>query len=104
MFTENERGYESHRLRNFWTDRWIHQSLFAWENVLREGNKYPTSREKKQCELVVDALKKLMLEKQLTKNEAERLWQMLKSPDGENIHVALCIIKIKKPKKFLKNG
>jgi len=56
-----------------------------------------------KLEKIKEKLNKLILEKKLTKDEAETLRNMLRSKDKENVHLAVMIIAKIKPKVFAKN-
>ena len=94
------------KMRNFWDDRWYHNvSIETWCGLLT--NEMWTSsqafNQRRANELIFDAIEKLILEKKLTKDEAETLRNMLRSKDKENVHLAVMIIAKIKPKVFAKN-
>ena len=108
------------KMRNFWDDRWYHNvSIETWCGLLTNekltmqlcGQVWTSSQAFNQRranelifnELIFDAIEKLILEKKLTKDEAETLRNMLRSKDKENVHLAVMIIAKIKPKVFAKN-
>ena len=98
------------KMRNFWDDRWFNNlSIETWcgllEHKIGVNSIYTTklANQRRANELIFDAIEKLILEKKLTKDEAETLRNMLRSKDKENVHLAVMIIAKIKPKVFAKN-
>lgn len=95
------------KMRNFWDDRWYHNvSIETWCGLLTNEKWTSLSQafnQRRANELIFDAIEKLILEKKLTKDEAETLRNMLRSKDKENVHLAVMIIAKIKPKVFAKN-
>jgi len=87
--------YKAH-MKLFWTRRWRYEkSPEEWVELInnRRGGA-------EALRLVQDAVEKLILEKQVSKEQGVNLQNMLKSPDEENNLVALTIMATLKPKKF----
>ncbi len=100
MFTDKEKPYEKQRLRMFWTSRWHYKKISDWELIainvgyIRHQDKYR--------KLFRDAIIKLVLEKRLTREEGETLYDMMVSSDQESIRLGFMIMYQKKRKIFLK--
>lgn len=100
------------KMRYFWTTHWHYQTIDAWIASTKAkadlDSKEPTlwgsgswkAEVNNDCELINQAINKLVLEKLLKKDQAKRIREMLKSPDEENHYLAISIMASVKPKKF----
>lgn len=100
------------KMRYFWTTHWRYQTIDAWlestkakadlesEEPTLWGNGSWKQGVNNDCELINQAINKLVLEKLLKKDQAKRIREMLKSPDEENHYLAISIMASVKPKKF----
>ncbi len=100
------------KMRYFWTNHWKYGTIHAWVSWTKakvdidtaDSNLFHNPGYKREvdsaCELINQALNKLVLEKLLSKDEAKRIRELLKSPDSENHYIAISIMTSRKPKKF----
>lgn len=99
------------KMRYFWTTHWKYGTIDIWvswtkakvdmENDKNMFHNAAYAREvNSACELINQALNKLVLEKLLKKDQAKRIRELLKSPDEENHYLAISIMASVKPKKF----
>lgn len=96
------------KMRNFWTDKWKYEKTpQQWVEALADdGLQYWNSTVNHLShhftrDLLEDALDKLVLEKKLTKDEAESLKKMIHGT-AEDAYLALIVMAALKPKKFKK--
>lgn len=95
-------------MKKFWDKRWYYRTIEEWTDTLlnlRLRPQYSRSNfdQEKATHLIFECIEKLVLEKKVTKDEAENLRSMLRSEDHENVNLAVILIARLKPRAFKKN-
>lgn len=98
-------NYHKKRLKDFWK-RWAHngkhyRNIEWWISAM---DLYPMKAGEEAKALVKDFIRIATLEKKISADEANRLWQFIKSKDKENQYIALSIIQGYYPHAFVKNN
>lgn len=86
-------------LRWFWIREWKYERTpEEWAALIDK----PYIAGAKDLRLIQKALDKLEREKKIDNAQKNRLWEMIKSPDQENVVVAITVMATLRPKKFKK--
>ena len=97
--------YHRRRLKNFW-QKW-RQGGNPYRNVewwIKCMDLAPMNAGKEAKGLIKDFIRIAVLEKKISIEEGNRLWDMIKSPDQENQYIGLSIIASHYPSIFAKEN
>lgn len=111
LITAQSKSFHAKRLVNFWESRWkdrrdikdlveMCNTHKAWYSApLVDRSDYSPAPL-----LLKDMIRKLFLEDTITLRDAVELWEQLKSDDEEVRYVALNLLRIKAPTRFIQPG
>lgn len=103
MINEYSLKYHKRRLKNFW-ERWglggkHYRSINWWIDCIKLS---PMKAGKEARALIKDFIRVAVLEKKISIEEGNRLWDLMESDDPENQYIALTIIQNYYPQAFVK--